>query len=91
MVKLAMIGVGGYALELLKRMWTIPETIEFIGAANDPTEKCLGRKFCQENKIPLYDTVDQLLKNVKGQADVIYVPIRWAAPPATPLMTPASW
>ena len=74
MIKLAMIGASGYAYELLKRISTIPETIEIVGVSNDPAEKCIGTTFCREKGIPLYDRVDPLLEQVQGKARVVYVP-----------------
>ena len=74
MVKLAMIGAGGYAYELIKRIWTIPDKIDFIGASSNPTRKSIGRVKCQEKGIPVFDDVDQLLEAMQGKADVIFVP-----------------
>ena len=68
-----MIGAGGYAYELLKRMWEIPEAIEVVGVSSNPTRKSAGRSVCQERGIPVFDTVDQLLEGVKGKADVVFV------------------
>jgi len=74
MVKLAMIGADGYAYELIKRVWKIPEKIDFMGASTMPTRKSLGKRKCQEKGIPVYDEVDQLLEAMQGRADVIFVP-----------------
>ena len=70
MVKLAMIGADGYAYELIKRVWKIPEKIDFMGASTMPTRKSLGKRKCQEKGIPVYDEVDQLLEAMQsGMAD----------------------
>jgi len=74
MVKLAMIGADGYAYELIKRIWKIPEKIDFVGVSTLPIRKSLGGLKCQERGIPVYDDVDQLLDAMQGNADVIYVP-----------------
>ena len=74
MVKLAMIGAGGYAYELIKRIWTIPEKIELIAVSSNPARKSVGSMECQRRGIPVYANIDELLENVKGHADVIFVP-----------------
>ena len=68
-----MIGAGGYAFELIKLIWMIPETIEIVGVSSNPNCDDAGKKSCLEKGIPVYDTVDALLENVHGKADVIYV------------------
>ena len=43
MLKVAMIGAGGYAYELIKRMWTIPEKYELVAVTSNPTRKSAGK------------------------------------------------
>ncbi len=74
MVKLAMIGAGGYAFELIRRIWQIPEKIELVGVSSNPARQSVGRDACLDRNIPVYDSVDQLLENVAGKADVVFVP-----------------
>lgn len=74
MIKLAMIGAGGYAYNLIKWIWEIPDKIELVAVTSNPARKSPGRTACQERGIPVYDDVDQLIEKVKGAADVIYVP-----------------
>ncbi|OHB57089.1 MAG: hypothetical protein A2173_04160 [Planctomycetes bacterium RBG_13_44_8b] len=74
MVKLAMIGAGGYAFNLIKWIWGIPDKIKLVAVTSSPTRKSPGRAACQEKGIPVYDDADQLLANVKGKVDVIYIP-----------------
>ncbi len=74
MVKLAMIGAGGYAYELIKRIWKLPEKIELVAVSSNPTRKSVGRTACQQKGIPVYENVEQLLTKVRGKADVIFVP-----------------
>ncbi|MGB8227300.1 MAG: Gfo/Idh/MocA family oxidoreductase [Sedimentisphaerales bacterium] len=74
MVKLAMIGAGGYAFNLMKWIWEIPEKIKIVAVTSNPARKSPGRAACQEKGIPVYDNADQLIEKVKGAADVIYVP-----------------
>lgn len=74
MVKLAMIGAGGYAFELIKRIWELPEKIELVAVSSNPTRKSAGRAACEKKGVPVYDDVNQLLDNIKGKVDVVFVP-----------------
>jgi predicted dehydrogenase len=74
MLKLAMIGAGGYAFNLIKWIWEIPDFISLIAVSSNPSRQSPGRAACREKGIPVYDDTDQLLANIKGKADVIYVP-----------------
>jgi len=74
MIKLAMIGAGGYAHNLIKWIWEIPDKIELVAVTSNPKRNSIGRTACQEKGIPIYDDVDQLIAKVKGVADVIYIP-----------------
>jgi predicted dehydrogenase len=74
MIKLAMIGAGGYAFNLMKWMWEIPDKYQIVAAKSRPTGISAGRTACQAKGIPVYDTEDQLIEKIKGKADVIYIP-----------------
>jgi predicted dehydrogenase len=74
MIKLAMIGAGGYAFNLIKWIWEIPDKIQIVAVTSNPARKSPGRAACQEKGIPVYDDADQLIEKVKGIADVIYIP-----------------
>ncbi|MBN2019531.1 MAG: Gfo/Idh/MocA family oxidoreductase [Sedimentisphaerales bacterium] len=74
MIKLAMTGAGGYAYELIKRICDLPGKMEIVAVTSNPARKSLGRSFCQNKGIPIYDDTDQMIKNIKGIADVIFIP-----------------
>ncbi|MEN6386899.1 MAG: Gfo/Idh/MocA family oxidoreductase [Phycisphaerales bacterium] len=74
MVKLALIGTGGYAWELIKRIWMIPELCELVGVSHNPTRQTIGVKECKDKNIPVYDSVADLLDAMHGKADIIVVP-----------------
>jgi len=74
MIKLAMIGAGGYAYELIKRICEMPDKIKLVAVTSNPARKSSGRTFCQGRGITVYDDVDQMIKNVKGVADVVFIP-----------------
>ena len=75
MLKLAMIGAGGYAFELIKRINTLPDKIELVAVTSLPDRKDSGKSFCQSKGIAVYDNTDEMIRNVKGKADVIYLPV----------------
>jgi predicted dehydrogenase len=45
-----------------------------VAVTSNPARKSPGRIACQEKGIPVYDDVGQMIENVKGAADVIYIP-----------------
>jgi predicted dehydrogenase len=69
-----MIGAGGYAYELIKRMWEMPDKIKIVAVSSSPLRKSTGRDDCRAKGILVYDDVDSLIEHVKGKADVIFVP-----------------
>jgi predicted dehydrogenase len=74
MIKLAMVGAGGYAYELIKRICDLPDKIKLVAVTSNPIRNSSGRSFCQSKGIPIYDDTDQMIKKVKGIADVIFIP-----------------
>jgi predicted dehydrogenase len=75
MIKLAMVGAGGYAYELIKRIVDLPDKIKLVAVTSNPKRKSSGRSFCQSKGIAVYDDTDSMIKNVKGIADVIFIPV----------------
>lgn len=74
MIKMAMIGAGGYAYELLKRIWDLSDRIELVAVTSNPARKSSGRADCQSRGVAIFDDVEQLIRNVKGKVDVIFIP-----------------
>lgn len=74
MIKLAVIGAGGYAYNLIKWMWGIPDKIKVVAVVSNPAWRDAGRDDCLAKGVSLYDDVDQLIANVKGKVDAIYIP-----------------
>jgi predicted dehydrogenase len=74
MVKIAMIGAGGYAYELLRRIWKLPESLELVAVSSNPLRKSAGRSACIDRGVEILPSVDELLNHVAGKADVIIVP-----------------
>ena len=60
MLKVAMIGAGGYAYELIKRMWTIPEKYELVAVTSNPTWKSAGKAACTEKGVEVYPDATML-------------------------------
>ncbi len=74
MLKVAMIGAGGYAYELIKRIWTIPGKYELVAVSSNPTRKSAGKTACEQKGVEIYPDPDSLLEAMKGRVDVIFVP-----------------
>lgn len=74
MIKLAMIGAGGYAFNLIKWIWEIPDKYKLVAVSSNPSRQSPGRAACLQKGIPVFDTTDELISGVKGKADVVYVP-----------------
>ncbi len=75
MVKLAMVGAGGYAYELIKRICDLPDKLKLVAVTSNPDRQSSGRSFCQSKGIPVYPDTDEMIKNIKGIADVIFIPV----------------
>jgi predicted dehydrogenase len=74
MLHLAMIGAGGYAFELIKRIWMIPDKIELVAVTSNPSRKRPGAEICREKGVEVFDGVDELLEKMQGRCEVIFVP-----------------
>lgn len=74
MLKVAMIGAGGYAYQLIKRIWMLPEKYELVAVSSNPNRNSTGKIACRNKGIDIYSDVDALLDAVQGKADVIFVP-----------------
>ena len=74
MLRIAMIGTGGYAFELIKRIWMLPDKIELVAVTSNPARKRPGAAICREKGIEVFGTVDELLEKMQGRCEVIFVP-----------------
>ena len=74
MLKVAMIGAGGYAYELIKRMWLIPDKYRLVAVSSNLDRKSAGKMACLEKGVEIYPTPEDLLEAMKGRVDVIFVP-----------------
>ena len=74
MLRVAMVGAGGYAFELIKRMWTTPEKLELVAVTSNPARKTAGAAVCREKGIEVYGFIDELLEKMQGKCEVIFVP-----------------
>ena len=74
MIKIAMIGAGGYAYMLIKWMWTMPEKYELVAVTSNPARKSAGAQDCRNKGIPVYPDVDEMLKNISNKCEVIFIP-----------------
>lgn len=71
-IRLGIVGCGGYAFQLIKRLWTLPQFAEVAGVAFRPADD--GLKTCDEEGIPLFETVEDLLEYGQGRFDAVINP-----------------
>ncbi|MFI4910516.1 MAG: Gfo/Idh/MocA family protein [Sedimentisphaeraceae bacterium JB056] len=74
MINVAMIGCGGYAYELLKRLWMLPEKFNVVAVSSRSGTGTEGGRACSEKGIKIYSDIDQMLSDLQGKADAIFVP-----------------
>jgi predicted dehydrogenase len=74
MLRVAVIGAGGYAFYVIQRIWEMPDKIEIVAVTSNPARKTPGADACRNRGIQVFGVIDELLENVKGKCDVIYVP-----------------
>jgi predicted dehydrogenase len=74
MVRIAMIGAGGYAFELIKRIWMVPDKIKLVAVTSNPARKRPGVETCREKGVKVFATVDDMLETMQGKCDVIFIP-----------------
>ena len=74
MVRIAMIGTDGWALQQIKRLWAIPEKAELVAVSSSPVVKSAGAAICKERGVVVYNTVDILLEKMQGVCDIIFIP-----------------
>ena len=69
-----MIGAGGYAFELIKRIWMVPNKIKLVAVTSNPARKRPGVETCREKGVKVFVTVDDMLETMQGKCDVIFIP-----------------
>lgn len=74
MINVAMIGCGGYAYQLLKRLWLLPDKFNIVAVSSRSGTSTEGGQGCADKGIKIYSDIDQMLADVKGKADAIFVP-----------------
>lgn len=74
MIKAAVIGTGGYAFQIIKRIWDLPELYSIQAVTSIPGFKSNGLEQCKKRDIPVYDNINSMLEAVKGNVDIIFVP-----------------
>jgi predicted dehydrogenase len=74
MIKIAMIGAGGYAYTIIKRLWQMPDKYELVAVTSNPARKSAGAQDCKDKGVSVYPDVDELLKNITGKCEVIFIP-----------------
>lgn len=78
-VRVGIIGCDGYALGLLKRLWTIPHDAK-VTAATSPAPDTDGTRACRGRGVPVYSSVDDMLEAGGFEAVINAAPIHLHAP-----------
>lgn len=70
-VKIAVIGSSGYAFQLIKRILSVPNCGTVVAVASRDLDSC-GAEYCRSRKIPVFQTVEELLDF--GEFEVVVNP-----------------
>jgi predicted dehydrogenase len=72
-VKIAVIGCGGYAFQLMLRMWTIPRYIEIVAATSrNPMSE--NARICAARGIRIYSNIQELLADPPEGLQAVFNP-----------------
>ena len=74
MLRIAVIGAGGFAFHIIQRIWDVADKLELVAVTSNPARKSPGAAACRERDIDVFGTPDQLLDAMQGKCDLIYVP-----------------
>ncbi len=74
MINIAIVGTGGYAYEILKRLWSLPHTYNLIAAASLPGHSNPGLDECRRRGVEIFSSVDGMLASVSGRVDMVFAP-----------------
>lgn len=78
-VQIAVIGCGGYAFQLIKRILSVPHS-GVVAAVTSRDPASAGARFCGERGIPVFQTIDELLKYGKFEVVLNPTPIHLHLP-----------
>lgn len=70
-VKIAVIGCGGYAFQLIKRILSVPHS-GVVAAVTSRDPASAGARFCRDRGIPVFQTIEELLDY--GKFEVVLNP-----------------
>jgi len=71
--RLGIIGCGGYAFQLIKRIWTLPREARLVAATSrDP--KSSEATVAREHGVRIFSTLEEMLAFAPGQIDAILNP-----------------
>ncbi len=73
-INIAFIGAGGYAFEIIKRIWDLPQVYNIVAVYSLPGYKALGLTECIKRNIPVYHDLSKMLDELKGKVETIFVP-----------------
>lgn len=73
-VNVAFIGAGGYAFEIIKRIWCLPQVYNIVAVYSLPGYKAYGLTECVKRGIPVYNDLSRMLDELKGKVEMVFVP-----------------
>ncbi len=82
MLRIAVIGAGGFAFHIIQRIWDVADKLALVAVTSNPARKTPGAAVCRERGVKVFDTAEQLLDAMQGQCELVYLP--------TPIHTHAS-
>jgi predicted dehydrogenase len=74
MLRIAVIGAGGFAFHIIQRIWDVADKLELVAVTSNPARKTSGAAVCRERGVNVFDTVEQLLDAMRGRCELIYIP-----------------
>jgi len=74
MINTAIVGTGGYAYEILKRIWSLPHLYDLTAAVSLPGQSNPGLDECRTRGVAVYSSLDDMLAAVSGRVDMVFAP-----------------
>jgi predicted dehydrogenase len=73
-INVAFIGAGGYAFEIIKRMWDLPRIYNIAAVYSLPDYKAFGLTECIKRNIPIYYDLSTMLDELRGKVETVFIP-----------------
>ncbi len=74
MLRIAVIGAGGFAFHIIQRIWDVSDKLKLVAVTSNPERKTPGAAVCRERDAKVFGTVDELLEAMQGKCELVYIP-----------------